>query len=567
MTASVPGPRRATVAQSSLAGADQVLKDFLPHTEDLLHTQERLQGLLSAVMSLAENLSLEAVLDRVVTSACQLVGARYGALGVIGPDDALTHFVTVGMEEDQARRVGEMPQGRGVLGHLIRDPRRIRLSDLNEHPQASGFPEHHPPMRTFLGVPVRVRGVAFGNLYLTEKEGGEHFTAEDEELAVALAAAAGVAIENARLFEDATRRQRWLEAGMDVSERLMGNPTAEAAGLDLIAEGALEQSESAVAMIAFPDPGGRVLRCGTAVGDSHLVTGHAIAADSAPIAHLLTTGESVLCRAPELWAGSAAAEELGPVLVAALGHKGTHAGILILARPFGAPGYGQVDVEMNEVYCSRGALALELAHAHLMREQQIVFSDRDRIARDLHDLVIQRIFAAGLSVQSLRRHTTDPVAQQRINSITGELDETIRGLRDTIYALGDNGGRERLSSRIVRAVQDGTWQAGTTPELQMRGPVDGIPEPVAGHLLAVLSEGLSNALRHSGALHITITVSVRGGQVKLLIEDDGKGFKNPGRTSGLSNMQHRAAAVGGTFVPVSAPGHGTRLSWTVPLPR
>ncbi|MHA7262414.1 GAF domain-containing sensor histidine kinase [Arthrobacter sp. TMN-37] len=555
------------VQPSSLPDAGRVLKEFLPRTEDPFHTQERLQGLLSAVMSLAENLSLEAVLDRVVTSACQLVGAHYGALGVIGPGDVLTHFVTVGMEEDQARLVGDIPKGRGVLGHLIRDPQRIRLSDLTEHPQASGFPEHHPEMRTFLGVPVRVRGVAFGNLYLTEKEGGEDFTAEDEELAVALAAAAGVAIENARLFEDATRRQQWLEAGMDVSERLMGNPTAEAAGLDLIADGALQQSESVVSMIAFPDPGGRVLRCGTAVGASHLVKGHAIAVDSAPIAHLLSTGESVLCQASELWDGPPPAAELGPVLVAALGHKGTHAGILILARPTGAPGYGQVDVEMNEVYCSRAALALELAHAHLMREQQIVFSDRDRIARDLHDLVIQRIFAAGLSVQSLRRHTTDPVAQQRINSITGELDETIRGLRDTIYALGDDGGRERLSSRIVRAVQDGTWQAGTTPELQMRGPVDGIPEPVAGHLLAVLSEGLSNALRHSGARSITITVSVRARQVKLLIEDDGKGFSIPERTSGLSNMHHRALAVGGTFAPVSAPGHGTRLSWTAPLPK
>jgi signal transduction histidine kinase len=518
-------------------------------------------------MSLAENLSLEAVLDRVVTSACQLVGARYGALGVIGPGNVLTHFVTVGIDEDLALRIGAMPRGRGVLGHLITDPQRIRLHNLTEHPEASGFPAHHPVMRTFLGVPVRVRGVAFGNLYLTEKEGGEDFTAEDEELAGALAAAAGVAIENARLFEDATRRQKWLEAGMDVSERLMGNPGAEAAGLDLIAEGALQQSESAVALIAFPDPGGRVLRCGTAVGASEFTAGQPLAADCPPVAHVLRTGESVLCGAAELWADAPAVEELGPVLVAALGHRGTHAGILILARQQGSSGYGQVDVEMNEVYCSRAALALELAHAHLIREQQVVFSDRDRIARDLHDLVIQRIFAAGLSVQSLRRHTPDPVAQQRINAITGELDETIRGLRDTIYALGGSGGHERLSSRIVRTVQDGTWQAGTTPELQLRGPVDAIPEEVAGQLLAVLSEGLSNALRHSGADRITITVSVRSRNAELLVEDNGVGFSDPERTSGLSNMAHRAAAVDGTFAVTSVPLQGTTLLWKAPLRR
>jgi signal transduction histidine kinase len=196
-----------------------------------------------------------------------------------------------------------------------------------------------------------------------------------------------------------------------------------------------------------------------------------------------------------------------------------------------------------------------------------VFSDRDRIARDLHDLVIQRIFAAGLSVQSLRRHTSDPVAQQRINSITGELDETIRGLRDTIYALGANGGHERLSSRIVRTVQDGTWQAGTTPELQMGGPVDAIPEEVAGHLLAVLSEGLSNALRHSGAERIAITVSVRGRNAELLVEDNGRGFQDPERTSGLSNMAHRAAVLGGTFTVTSAPHRGTKLLWKAPFPR
>ena len=525
---------------------------------------DRMQALVSAVTSLAENLSLEAVLDRLVVSACQLVGARYGAFGVIGDDEALTHFVTAGIEGSVAQRVNSLPPGRGMVGHLVRDPRPLRLKSLQNRPRANGFSPGDPPMRTFLGVPVRIRDVVFGNLYLTEKHSGGLFTVEDEELTVALAAASGVAIENARLFEQSTRRQQWLEAGMTVSEQLMGNVHGEAAGLSLIAEGALQQSESLLAVIAIPDAMGRAMRLSAVTGAVDLLRSPSLPARGSAVEYVRDNGGSVLCGARELF-GAAADSQLGPALVTVLGHRGTHAGVLILVRGSGGRAYSQVDVEMHEMYCSRAALALELANFHLLREQQLVLTDRDRIARDLHDLVIQRIFAVGLSIQSLRRFATAPVAQQRIKTVTEELDETIRELRDTIYALRATGSREPLSARIVRAVQDGAWQTGTTPEVQLRGPVDiAISDEVAEHLIAVISEGLSNALRHSHASEIILTVNAADGLADLTIEDNGRGFSAPSRLSGLENLEHRAVMLGGTFRVTSAPGEGTRLRWTVP---
>ena len=243
-----------------------LLRESVGRADELLHTQDRLRGLLSAVVSLTEDLSLEAVLDRLVRSACELTGARYGALGIIGGDQALSQFITVGIDEDGIRMIGAPPTGMGVLGHLIRDPQPLRLHDLGGHPAAAGFPPNHPPMKTFLGVPVRVRDTVFGNLYLTEKTSGEDFTDADEELAVALAAAAGIAIENARMFEDSSRRQGWLEASMEISGKLITTAHQDAAEyLDLVAERARTVSGSALAVIAVPGPDG-VLRCRASLG-------------------------------------------------------------------------------------------------------------------------------------------------------------------------------------------------------------------------------------------------------------------------------------------------------------
>ncbi|MFJ6078071.1 GAF domain-containing sensor histidine kinase [Pseudarthrobacter sp. NPDC092419] len=546
--------------------AEDLLREFVARADELLDSQERINGLLAAVVSLAEDLSLEAVLDRVVQSACVLVGAKYGALGVIGEDRTLSHFITVGIDDDGIRSIGDFPTGHGVLGHLIREPKPLRLHDLGKHPMASGFPANHPPMKTFLGVPVRVRDAVFGNLYLTEKSGGQDFTPDDEDLAVALAAAAGVAIQNARLFEDSGRRQRWLEAGMELSNRLItaGAP-ADTRTLDQVAEAALRVSDAALAVVAVAGVDG-VLRCRSAIGEQGLQSGQEIPSPDV-VESVMETGESRLVRDPRVVLGEGAAEKLGPVLVCALGRRGTGNGVLLLARPKGAASFNQADIDSSSLFGSRIGVALDLAHVNALREQNLLFTDRERIARDLHDLVIQRLFAAGLSMQSLRRYTADPVAHERIAAVTGELDDTIRELRDTIYSLRTGElDREPLTRRVLRVVQEGSRGQAVRPTVAFAGSVDSlVPEEVAGHLLSVLSEGLSNALRHSEAGAVAISVTAGGGSVDLMVEDDGKGFDPPDRESGLANMRSRAALLGGSCNIDSTPGSGTRIRWSAPV--
>ncbi|WP_367400678.1 GAF domain-containing sensor histidine kinase [Arthrobacter sp. PsM3] len=545
--------------------AGDLLRESRGRADELLYTQDRLRGLLSAVVSLTDDLSLEAVLDRLVHSACELTGARYGALGVIGGVQALSQFITVGVDGDGIRMIGEPPRGRGVLGHLIRDPQPMRLHDLGGHPAAAGFPPNHPPMKTFLGVPVRVRDTVFGNLYLTEKQSGADFTEEDEELAVALAAAAGIAIENARIFEDSRRLQGWLEAGMEISGKLITAVHPDAAEyLDLIAERARTVSGSALSVIAVPGPDG-VLRCRVSLGEQSLPAGFEIPASTA-ITGVLETGESAVFPDPAQLFGVEASRKMGPVLLAALGHTGTSNGLLILGRPAGADGYPQSDLESSALFGSRIGLALDLVRANQVREEHLLFADRDRIAKDLHDLVIQRLFAAGLSIQSLRRYTDNAVAHERIAGATSELDATIRELRATIYSLQDGqDGAGLLTDRALRAVQAGARDLGFTPTVQLTGPLDDtVSEELAAHLLRVLSEGLSNSIRHSGAKNISISLTAGQDNVELLITDDGRGFENPARISGLANMEQRAASLGGTFSIDSPPGHGTRLCWTAP---
>ena len=557
--------------------AEDMLRDETSRGDELLDTRERMNALLAAVVALAEDPSLEAVLDRLVRSACALVGARYGAMGVIGEDRKLSHFITVGIDEEGIRSIGDLPTGHGVLGLLIREPRPVRLHDLGQNPIASGFPPNHPPMRTFLGVPVRVRDEVFGNLYLTEKQGGEDFTTEDEDLAVALAAAAGVAIQNARLFEDSSRRQKWLEAGMELSSRLiMPSQPGDADQLDIVADTALKVSDSALAVIAVP-AGDGALRCRSSLGVQGLQSGQELKV-SPSLEGVLAGGGSFVARDPRQLFEEEVAEKLGCVLACSLGHSGSGNGVLLLARAQGTAVFTQAEAESSAIFGSRIGLALDLARANAQREQNLLSTDRERIARDLHDLVIQRLFAAGLSIQSLRRYTMDPVAHERIAAVTTELDETIRKLRDTIYSLRTaEEEREPLTGRILRAVRESSRSYAVTPKVSLDGAVDSIREDVAVHLLSVLSEALSNALRHSGADDIQVTVAVgRAGagpsdaaagreHVQLVISDNGRGFTEPAVISGLANMRRRAELMKGSCAIESTPGVGTTVTWSARL--
>jgi two-component system, NarL family, sensor histidine kinase DevS len=570
MNGSTPDPVRADRPHVPGIRIEDLLRDFLSRAGELLEAQEHMRGLLEAVVAVAEDLSLEAVLDRVVTSACRLLRARYGALGVIGEDKSLSHFVTVGIDEDLASRIGPLPTGHGVLGLLITEPAPLRLHDLHEHPKSYGFPENHPPMKSFLGVPVRVRDVVFGNLYLTEKEGDGDFTPEDEDLAVALAAAAGVAIENARLYEDARRRASWLEACMEVTGRMLSDDRMAEPNevtLDLIADKALRESGSQLALILVPDGGvGSYAVAGAAGAGSERFAGSILPMDSAEIREVAATGKPACLDEYVDILGGPAGLSLGKLLAIDLSAQGAHHGLLLLVRASGTGPFAKTDVEMGAVFGSHVALALELDRIHRLREQLVVFTDRDRIARDLHDVVIQRLFAAGLSIQSLRRFTTGEPALTRIDAVTAELDATIRDLRNTIYSLQASSGEQGLlSSRILQAVRNATRSLPFAPHLTLTGAVDSVfDDGTVTNALAVISEGLSNAVRHSDAHAISVSVSLEGGMLTLIIEDNGRGFSDPVPGNGLVNMEQRAFELDGSCSIKSVPEQGTTLVWSVP---
>ncbi|GAA1336579.1 GAF domain-containing sensor histidine kinase [Arthrobacter roseus] len=524
--------------------------------------------LLAAFAAMADDIDLDTVLERVISAACQLVDARFGALGVIGPDRMLSHFITVGLRDDEVQRIGALPTGHGVLGLLMSEPHPVRLSDLRQHLRATGFPANHPQMSSFLGVPIRIHGTVFGNLYLTEKNGGADFSVTDEQLVVALAAAAGVAIENSRLFDEATRRTRWLEGGLNAAHELLEQTDDARNDLELIVHHALYASHSAITMILrdFGANGDIIceaadgMKAGQFVGrssaDSTVLDGMTAASNP-----LRLTLEDLDLLLPEISQGT-----IETALCTRL--AGTEQRqFLLIARANGSPEFAAVDHEMMRSFTSHVSLALELLRVHREREQEAVFGDRDRIARDLHDVVIQRLFAAGLSIQSLRKFLPDREPLERITAVTAELDATIRELRDTIYSLRSIPQiTPTFTSSIFALVADAFDGHELEPVVHLSGPLDAAIDPErADHVRAVVLEALSNALRHASARAITIMLKALPDRLELKITDDGRGFSQISSTSGLSNMRRRAELCGGTLSISSSVGNGTVVLLKVPL--
>lgn len=539
-----------------------------PRVDSAGGTTAGISNLLAGFAAMAEDIDLDAVLDRVITASCDLVGARFGALGVIGADQSLGPFITLGPSDGEILRIGSPPQGLGVLGPLLTEPHPVRLHDLREHELSVGFPAHHPQMRSFLGVPIRIHGTVFGNLYLTEKNGEGDFTDTDEELLVALAAAAGVAIENSRLFDDSTRRTRWLEGGLNAARELLEQTDDVRDDLELVAHHALHASQSGLTVVLRDFGHQRGLICeaasgvsaGALVGQSGAdnIQLDGLTAQSAP---LLLTEEDINRLLP-----GAPPTSISTALITRLAGSGERQ-FLLFGRQESSSRFSDVDHEMVRSFTSHVSLALELLRVHRQREQEAVFGDRDRIARDLHDLVIQRLFAAGLSIQSLRKYLPDAEVLERIDAVTGELDATIRELRDTIYSLRSIPQNTLTFTSSIFALVAAAFDGhDLQPVLQLAGPLDAAIGPeCADHVRAILLEGLSNALRHAHARSITTTLQALPDRLELSITDDGSGFEQTPSRSGLANMRHRAELCGGTLSISSPPGRGTTVLLTVPL--
>jgi len=552
---------------------DQLLAELQSRLQAVLSTRDRLHRLLDAVVAVAGALDLNTVLRRIVETATELVDAEYGALGVLGVDDQgdeLAEFVTVGIDDETIAKIGPFPKGHGILGVLIKDPKPLRLHDLAEHPVSYGFPANHPPMRSFLGVPVRIRDKVFGNLYLTEKRGGGDFDDDDESVVVALAAAAGVAIENARLYDETVRRERWLRASSEVTTALLSGAESEDV-LRLIAERARELAEADLAAIALPL--GNALAIEMVSGSfAENLLGMRLELDASLVGAVYQDGDTLnvpdLKDEPRAAAGHLVRADIGAAMFVPLRSASTTLGVLYVANQRGNPPFTPAQQETLEGFAAQATLALELARQRRDNEQLSIFKDRDRIARDLHDLVIQRLFATGMQLESSMRYMTRPEAVEYVQQAVDDLDKTIKEIRSTIYALQrpERGTSKSLRARIVDLIDDYTEVLGFTPNLRLEGLIDTrVSNTVGENLLAVLREALSNAARHAKASRVDVVIAVDDATVTATISDDGIGLPADGRRSGLANLQARAEGLDGNFSATTAPEGGAEILWRVPL--
>jgi len=549
---------------------DDLLAEVQARLTAAVEARDRVRALLEAVVAVGSDLDLEVVLRRIVEAAVTLVDARYGALGVIGEGGRLVEFVPVGIDEAGIARIHHWPEGRGLLGELITDPRPLRLPDMSAHPQSFGFPEGHPPMKTFLGAPVRIRDEVFGNLYLTEKADGAEFDDEDEAVLVALGAAAGVAIGNARIYEEARRQQQWLRASAEVTQRLLSGADAHEV-LAWVTGQALEISGADLAVLALPAVGGTQLVIEHAVGEgAEEAIGLVLPVSSSASGIVLNSGKPLSLddfSADERVAPAARENmRLGPAVVFPLGAPGNVRGILTAGRRLGSMPMAPVAVEMLFSFAAQAGVGLELAAHRKDAERFAVFEDRDRIARDLHDQVIQRLYATGMSLQGVSARLGESDTSRRISSAVDALDDTIVQIRSAIFSLHSRPGADHtgLRARIVEVVDQAAGSLGFAPALRMSGLLDDLPRPVAEHLLSVLREALSNAARHANASKVEVMVEA-GPELRLVVRDNGIGITGTGRRSGLDNMAERAERLGGTMRTVPAEGGGTMLEWRVPL--
>jgi signal transduction histidine kinase len=547
----------------------ELLVEVQDRVEQIVKGRDRLDGLVEAMLVVTSGLELDVTLRTIVHTAIDLVDARYGALGVRGFDHELVEFIYEGIDAEMREQIGPLPEGRGVLGHLIDEPKPIRLDNILQHPASVGFPPNHPPMRTFLGVPVRIRDEVYGNLYLTEKADGQPFSEDDEVLVEALAAAAGIAIDNARLYEQSRTRQSWIEATRDIGTELLGGADP-AQVFRLIADEALKLTAADAVLVAVPtdtdlptDQVGELLVVETAG-----VIGPAPSAQPIKVADS-AIGRSFATRTPRrfdnIGAELTAMPEAGAALVLPLRTTDTVAGVVVIVRRRGRHNFSDEQLDMMAAFADQATLAWQLATTQRHLRELDVLSDRDRIARDLHDHVIQRLFAIGLSLQGTIPRSRLPEVRQRLENNVDELQGVIQEIRTAIFDLhGGSAGTTRLRQRLDEAVGAFAGSEVRTT-VQYIGPLSVVDATLADHAEAVVREAVSNAVRHANAQNLTINVRVED-ELAIEVIDDGCGMPDNVTASGLNNLRHRASEVGGDFRVGNAPDGGTVLRWSAPLP-
>ena len=538
-----------------------------------LSVDARLQRLVDAVLTVASDVDLATVLRRIVEAAVELVDARYGALGVIGDDRFLSQFIYVGVDAETADAIGHLPEGHGILGLLIHEPHPLRLPELAEHAASYGFPAHHPPMHSFLGVPIRVGGRVYGNLYLTEKRGGEEFSPEDEELALALAAVAGAAIAHAHLYEDQRRGHLWRSAVLRVTSDLLAGAEPDHVAAT-VAAAARELVAGDAATVALPLASGDIAVIAADGEEAARIVGGPVPLQGALTGAATSTGGSA--RIDDITTDARARHHpittlgvFGPAIVVPLSAGGDAVGSLLVARTKGASAFAAHEEELLRLFADHASVAIVHSSAQEELRRLSVLSDRERIGRDLHDTVIQRLFATGLGLQSTaRRVEAQPEIAGRIAAAVEALDDTIREIRGTIFALQiDTETATGVRAELLRLAAELAPALGVRPHARFIGAVDAaVDAATAEHLLAVAREGLTNVARHAKAATVSLSVMVADDDIVLTISDDGVGVSGGGSGGGLGigNMEWRAQLLGGTLELRPGEPTGTQLEWRVP---
>jgi GAF domain-containing protein len=522
---------------------------------------DRSTKLLEAGLVLTSELSLPAVLQRIVELAAELTGARYGALGVLGNGGGLIDFVTTGISRRQRAAIGHLPVGRGILGVLIHDVRPLRLADIAGDPRSVGFPPNHPPMRSFLGAPVMARGQVFGNLYMTEKRGAAEFDADDEHTLVLLAAQAGVAIENARLYEEVHRRAERLEAVRELADRMLAGAELGSALTALAKRGRELVAADLGAVVTTTEEGALETRALDGALPGHEP---AVAALSQ---HVVAGGEAILTTTGN-GGGTGADGLVGPAVAVPLRAADRPFGALVVLRSAGRSPFTGQDVELVKTFAGQAAIAFEYSRAQSELRRLAVLEDRERIATELHDGAIQALFAVGMRLQGAASLAADAEQRGRIETAIGEIDRTIRDLRNYIFGLRPGVLADRhLDQALRQLVGDFQQRTGVTTVADIDPSVAAELGPRAGDVVQLIHEALSNVSRHAGAATCRVSLHARGdAKVLLEIDDDGVGF-DPAKVQagqGLGNLGARAGRLGGELELVSRRGEGTTVRVILP---
>ena len=565
-----PGPRLRFPDIPKLE-LDELIDQLVDRAHDVKRAQGRLRALLRAIETVTGDLALEVVLRNVVESACELAHAQYGALGVIGPDGGLEQFLTVGVDEVTAARIGPLPQGKGLLGALINDPRPIRLQHMTDDSRSTGFPPNHPPMDSFLGVPIHVRDEVYGNLYLANSDRSE-FGADDEELVIALALAAGTAISNARLFHDSAVQQRWLEASVEIGSQLLSASGEDP--LRVVARRAIEIADADIVTVSLITPDGETFvveeafghRADELIGRSFRLQGSLagrVLAEGAPL--LIPAAPSSDLPPTHL----ALVMEAGPLMVLPLRGTGASRGVLSLCRARGRQAFTSRDLAMADGFASHASVALELADSRAAEQKLLLLEDRDRIAMDLHDHVIQELFAIGLSLEATAAQLSDETHAPRLRQRVEDIDRTIRRIRTSIFELRGTlaTAREGLRQRVVEVSSDLTPALGFVPHVTFSGALDGrLTGELTDDVVACVRETLTNVAKHARAKSAMVDLSLADEILTVMVTDDGVGVGETTRSSGTANLRARAQKWGGTFALGPGSSGGTTAIWTVRVP-